>query len=366
MFKYSQFLTEVKKSKLNFFKSKEISTKFTSSIEIELETADKKGVDDEYSEEYIKDIITKIKNSVEKELSRISDFKKSDLISSFIDDVLSEVKYEYDDYDYLMKLLNDRKYKNTNYNKLIIQLIKPQVLSYFFSENFEYLEGKFKKNLPNFYSKYKDVIKFELDNTLKRGIEFSNKSYFSDLNDLIEMINSFYNDFNNQKYWKFTSNTGIHINIGLKEETNYNIIKGLLFLNDSGDNPFVFSNMEWRKKSPFCQSLLSELTKDKKIINRCSELISNNDIKGIEDLLNPILYKILTDIGYKKFGVNLLPIKNFNYIEFRYPGGNILKDNLIDKVLYFTYIVYLMSQFDYDRNLYTKKLYKFIENEKSH
>ena len=130
----------------------------------------------------------------------LSDFKKSDSISSFIDDVLSEVKYEYDDYDYLMKLLNDKKYKTTNYNKLVIQLIKPQVLSYFLSENFEYLEGKFKKNLPNFYSKYKDTIKFELDNTLKRGIEFSNKSYFNDLNDLIEMINLFYSDFNNQKY----------------------------------------------------------------------------------------------------------------------------------------------------------------------
>ena len=37
IFKYSQFVNEIKKSKLEFFKNKEISDKFTSSIEIELD-----------------------------------------------------------------------------------------------------------------------------------------------------------------------------------------------------------------------------------------------------------------------------------------------------------------------------------------
>ena len=71
----------------------------------------------------------------------------------------------------------------------------------------------------------------------------SNKTYFESINDLIIFISDFYNDYNNQKYWRFTERTGIHINLGIKEKSNYNFIKGLLFLNDQGDDPFVFKNM---------------------------------------------------------------------------------------------------------------------------
>jgi hypothetical protein len=80
----------------------------------------------------------------------------------------------------------------------------------------------------------------------------------------------------------------------------------------------------------------------------------------VEDILNTKLKQILKNEGYKNFGVNLVPIDKFNYIEFRYPGGEIDNQTLVDKVLYFTYITYLMNQSNFERDIYIKKLYKFL------
>jgi len=360
--KYLDFINEVKSSKLEFFKNPDISSKFTASIEIELETSDEEGIDEDYTEEFVKGILDKIKKSIIKELLRIDNFSLTNEIEEFIDDILSEIEFEYDDYDYVVdKLLNTIKYQERNKQKLIVELIKQQFLTYFFADNFEYLEEKFKENLPNFYNKYSDLIKFELDNTLDRGIELSNIKYFEDINDLIEFIEIFYSDYNQQKYWNFTGNTGIHINLGLKEKSEYNVIKGLLFLNDTGDNPFVFKNIEWRQNSKFCGSLISKLSEEKELLIDCYKLLLDNNIKSVEDIINPTLSKILREVGYKNFGVNLVPITRFNYIEFRYPGGNIAEKDLIDKVLYFAYITYLMVNKDFDKKEYYKKLYKFLE-----
>ncbi len=362
IFKYSQFVNEIKRSKLEFFKNKEISDKFTSSIEIELETLDLENIDVDYTDEYVNEIIYKIKRSVDKELLRINEFEMTEEIEEFIEDLLSEIRYEYDDYDYIIDdLLESENYGDENYKHLIVELMRQQVLTYFFSDNFEYLEEKFKENFNSFFKKYKDLIKFELDNTLDRGIELSNKTYFDNINDLIVFINDFYNDYNNQEYWKFTERTGIHINLGIKEKSNYNFIKGLLFLNDQGDDPFVFKNMEWRKNSKFCGSLLQKLSDEKELISNCKNILNETkNLNEVEDILNSKLKQILKNEGYKNFGVNLVPIDKFNYIEFRYPGGEISNQTLVDKVLYFTYITYLMNQSKFERDIYIKKLYKFL------
>jgi len=356
---YYQFINEVKKEKLNFFRNNEISNLFYCSIEIEIETEDDFESDEDYSVEFVSEIIKRIKNSVIKELLRIDDFILSNDIEEFIDNILDEISHEYEDYEIFDNLIDEDKYTELNYKKLIISLIKPQVITYFFKDNYHFLEERFKENLPNFYEKYSEVIKFELDNTLNKGIEISNIKYFNNINDLIEMIEIFYKDFSSQNYWIFNENTGIHINIGPKNTSHFNYIKGLLFLNDNGAEPFVFKNMEWRKKSEFCKSLLEELSKNKEIINIAQSRVKNNKISLAENLMNTELLLILRNIGYKKFGVNLTPVKRFNYVEFRYPGGEISKDTLIDKVLYFTYILYLMVNNDFDKKEYQKKLFKY-------
>lgn len=360
MLRYLDFINELKKYKLNLFKSEKISHMFTYSIEIEMETTDKTQHEEEYTDDYLNKILNNIKKSVIKELLRIDDFHYTQNIEEFIDYILEEVKQENDDYDFLFDdLLNSENFKEDNYNRLIVELIRPQVLTYFFSDNFEYLESKFIENLPSFYRNYKTHLKFELDNTLDRGIEISNLDYFNNIDDLIKMIESFYNDFEKQNYWIFNDNTGIHINIGLKENSNFNYIKGLLFLNDTVEEPFVFRNMEWRKNSKFCGSILKELSNNSNLLEECYSKIFN--IEEVEKLLNSELESIIKKIGYKNFGVNFTPVKRFNYVEFRYPGGNINKEILIDKLLYFTYIIYLMTNTEFNKKEYYKKLYKFLK-----
>jgi hypothetical protein len=361
IFRYIEFLKEVKSSKLNLFRDEKVSNLFTSSIEIELETQDRTDGEIDYSEKYVLELITKIKNSTIKQLSRIEKFDLSEKISEFIDTVLEELQYEWEDYEYCVdKILEEDDYTDES-QKLIIQIIKPQFLSYFYSDDFSYLEKKFKSNFKDFYSKYKKLIKFEIDNTLDRGIELSNLTYFENIESLIEFVKDFYIDYLNQDYWKFTDNTGIHINLGLKNTESYNPIKGLLFLNDYSDDPFVFKNMEWRMNSKFCGSLIKELQKDKQVINKSLDFLKSSELEKAEDTLNESLFKILNTQGYKNFGVNLIPLNKFNYIEFRYPGGQIEEKSLIDKLLYFSYVTYLMTNLEIDKKLYQKKLYLFLE-----
>ncbi len=359
--RYNDFINEIKRSDLNFFLDNSISNKFTCSIEIELETLDTEGVDQDYSEDYIEGIIVKIEKSILKELYRIETFEMSDDISDFIEMILDEVRNEVDDYEYLIdEILDSEKYTEDGNQSLIVELIKQQVLTYFFSDNFEYLEDKFKEHLPNFHSKYKKIIKFELDNTLDRGIEISNTSYFNNINELVSLVKDFFMYFEKQTYWIFNERTGIHINIGTKEKSEYNPIKGLLFLNDTGNSPFVFSNMEWRKNSKFCGSIINKLREKEDVLEMCRRKLLSNDTNDCEKILNDELYRILNKEGYKNFGVNLVPLKKFNYIEFRYIGGQIKEDIIVDKILYFSFIVHQMTNESFKRKDYLKKLYLFL------
>ena len=356
---FTQFITEVHGSKLRIFQDPIISNLFTTSIEIEMETESKEDSEIEYTEEEISEILSIIKKSVIKELGRLKDFKMTKTTQKFINDILKEVFSEYDDIDYIEEILNPRQFKD-KIKKLIVKLIYPQVITYFFSDNLSYLTNKFNQELPNFSRKWSNQFKFEIDNTLDRGLEFSNKSYFSNIEELTDCIRDFYSDFNQQKFWIFNDKTGIHINIGLKNKSDFNIIKGILFLDDEGESPFVFKNMEWRQKSKFTKSIKDELTKLKPLLRKCFKKLHQNKIEEVETLLNDKLVKILYEKGYKNYGLNLLNIETQNYIEFRYPGGKVDEKTLIDKILYFSYIIYMMTNKELDKKEYQRKLYLFL------
>jgi len=49
------------------------------------------------------------------------------------------------------------------------------------------------------------------------------------------------------------------------------------------------------------------------------------------------------------------------YIEFRYVGNVVTEDVVLDKLLYFSYISYLMSNPEFKKIQYYKKLYKLYE-----
>lgn len=92
----------------------------------------------------------------------------------------------------------------------------------------------------------------------------------------------------------------------------------------------------------------------------CNNLLKNDRVSECEKKINEELFSILRSEGYKNFGVNLTSLRKYNYIEFRYVGGEVNRNILIDKLSYFCYVVYSMVMKDYDKKDYRKKLYKFL------
>lgn len=360
--KYQDLINEVNFSKLNIFKNKEISEKFTASIEIELEVNEEE--DDmykeiKYSQRELSNIINLIKNKSINEIEK-EQINVNHELEQFIDIILSEIKMSYDDEDFIEDILDDTKYKNEY--KRIVQIIKNQSLIYFNEYNFSEFKSKLKKSFPIFDKKWDKKLKFEFDVSLYKGIEISNQTYFTNLDTLFEFISDFYKDYNNQNYWTFNEKTGIHINLGIKGNKKLNFIKGLVFLSDSGDNPFMFQKMEWRKSSEFTKSVLEEIKKDKITIANCLSRLKENKIGEVEEILNKKVLSTTIKGGYKNYGINLLSLEKYGYIEFRYAGGEIKEDVLVDKILYFCYLIYNMSEQNIDRKEYRKKLFMFLKN----
>jgi hypothetical protein len=346
---------------MDMFMDPSISNLFTTSIEIELESTKLGESTSEYTNNQVLSIMKLIKNSLLKELGR-SDWFDLDKNSKFIDDILNEIENDYDDDEYILdEVLSEKTYRRNRERLFVVQVVKPLVINYFFKDNFVYLIKKFKDEFPFFYKKWSKHLKFEIDNTLDRGIELSNSTYFIGVDNLIDLINDFYDEYETNKKWKFQDSTGIHINIGSIKKEIFNPIKGILFLDDEGSDPFVFKNMTWRHNNKYCGSLRDELKKDKDLISKSFECLKSGNISDCEELLNNKLQSILIDNGYKNFGLNLLNF-NKNYVEFRYPGGDIEKDVLIDKILYFMYVYYMMVNPNLDKKEYHKKLYKFLSN----
>jgi len=361
--KFIDYTIESNISDINMIKSDEISKSFTISLEIELETKDKSGVDVEYSKNQKKSVIGMISDRINSQLLKFNnlDTSKVDKYKEFIRNLLSEIEYNiHIDDDYVEEITDPSEYSDEiEYG--IVQLVEPLVNTYFYHDNIFYLKNKLKSKLPNFWRKWKDSIKYEVDNTLERGIEISMKTHIKGIDSTIDFIEDFYQDFELQNYWKFRRTTGIHINIGVNYDTKWNIIKGLLLLSDD-NNKFLFKNIETRKNLEFTQSIkkaIFDLPNEEK--EKILSKVDLHNIEEVEEYFNKYLYKLVKQLGYKNFGFNITSIVTDNYVEFRYPGGNITKSTLIDKLIYFCFIVYCMTNPNYKRREYQKKIYKFFD-----
>lgn len=325
---------------------------FTVSFEFEIETddTDNPALDiNDIDEETIEEISDIIKS----ELSPLSNID-----IKFIDSLvlmLIEMIENGDNSNILERLENfkDRESEIANYySKLIV--------SYLSGSDIEYLKDMCIKYLPRFTKKWNDEIEYIGDSTLKRGIEIKLKDYLVGLDKAVDMIADFFKDLESQSYWKFKDTTGLHINIGSSKKVDWNPIKGLLFLNDftdSGYTPMAFKNITWRMGNKYCGSLM-KYVKDSGIGNHN---INISNIEESEIIINNILTKKMEEVGYKSLGFNLYKLK-YNYIEFRYVGGIVSRDILIDKLKYFSFIVYLMSNKEYKRKEYLNKLYRFVKD----
>jgi hypothetical protein len=337
---------------------KDFDDYFTISFEFEIETSDMSNMKYKFrdvDEDFVDDIL----EVVIKEM-KIKNESDKDFLEEILYDFLDRCEYGDMTKNKFEKLFNHGNYEGDR--SLIIKHAKDVITSNIYEEDYEYLENKVKEHLPNFYEKWKTHINFVGDATLDRGIEIILKTYLSSLTLSIDMIKDFYDDLEKQSYWFLSEKTGIHINIGTNKNTNWNPIKGLVLLNDFTDKdktPFVFKDMTWRMNNHFCGSLIpyfKSLSKREKVTLREIDL---KDLERSEKILNDFITYKIKKVGVKSFGFNITKLED-SYVEFRYVGGVVGLNILIEKFKYFCFIVYAMSNHEYKRKEYLKKLYKFV------
>ena len=350
-------LTEYNKRDVDVLKL--LDNQFTIAFEFELETDDPYTPEEQDEESFIEEIRVSAH-------TQLKDDKRAN--PNFIDSIVDKIELDDEDFTY-DELLNPSLYNNKN-EKRIIEVIRGISMEYS-TDTLSYLSMKVREYLPNFYDKWSSKLKFEVDTSLDKGIEFSPITYLNSITESIDMINDFYDDFDSQSYWKFTQKTGLHINIGFREKKDWNILKGVLFLSDDPSTsknkvPYVFKGIEKRVESKYAGSF-KRLVFGKVGEDKDTFTVNKNNLKDVENYFNDYLFNILDKEGYesptyfKLYGFNITNLKKYNFIEFRYPGGPINREVLIDKLFYFCYLCALMTEPDYKKEQYYKRLYSFLK-----
>lgn len=346
-------------NKQDIYKIFEIDDYFTIALEIEIKTNDPNIKDP--ASTYEDEMIEKLKEDIINSFSKKYKINISDI--GFIEDTLNSIDFEdIDEYSIEPNNYTGRKniimgYISYYINNLDIDKDDDEKIEINNSKTKKQLKDNIEKHLPNFWNKYNKYLDIVLDMTIGKGVEIVPKTYIIGLNEIIRFIKIFYNDFNNQSYWYMNNLTGLHVNIGVnpKYDTKFNKIKGLILLKDYSESSFVFKDNIERRNLKFTQSLLNKLKKEKLDLK-----LNRINLNEIETTLNKKISNIYLKYGFKTFGLNLSKLDKYNYVEFRYPGNKIEMDTLIEKVLYFSYIIYCMTNESYKRKKYLKELYKFL------
>lgn len=344
------------------FVSSEFDKYFTISFEFEIETSDRSNIKidfEDFDEQMFDDVASMVFQDLE-----ITNRREKKLIKNTLNSLLDHVEHSYINIELFDKIFDDAPTSSPR-DKEIISYLKAMVMSFISQEDLGFLKRQAKKFLPNFTSKWSRKLDYVGDATLSRGIEIKPKKYVKSISEGIELLSDFYNDLNSQDYWSFSERTGLHINIGTNEKVVYNPIKGLLLMNDftQRDNiPLVFKDMTWRMNNKFCGSLLPSISslpeEEKRTLKQSLDL---RNVSETEKKLNDFLESKVKEWGHKNYGFNITKIQD-KYVEFRYAGGEISKEVMIEKVKYFCFLVYCMTNQEYKRKEYLGKLYKFIDN----
>lgn len=342
--------------------SEEFDEYFTVSFEFEIETVDESNTKinfDDYDENVVEDVLSIVRRDL-----NVRKKSEKDLISNLAYELLDYVEFDTIDLQTFNSVYKIPKGSSPRETELI-NYLKTITMSFISMEDLSYLQDKVKEYLPNFTRKWGKKIEHVGDATLDRGIEIKPITYLSSISKGVEILNDFYDDLDSQSYWSLTEKTGLHINIGTKEASDWNVIKGLLLMNDFTKDdrlPFLFKEMHWRYNNNFCGSIfthLSKLSVSQRI--EIKKSVDMSDVEKTEEYLNKYLTNKVVEWGVKNLGFNISKL-NQNYVEFRYVGGKVTKDIVIEKLKYFAFLVFCMTNVNYKRREYLKKLYKFIDS----
>jgi len=249
------------------------------------------------------------------------------------------------------------------------------------------LEAALETYFPSFMSKYQNSLKFEEDGSLTCGIEFSQDDppYMTGLDGAIQYLEDFFDEYNNQSYFSFTSKTGLHTNIGyLTKEgvpvENYNLFKALMFLNHryatTGVGFPTREHSDWAGdlKGPALTSIIKFIDDLPKESQHEDVLTKDNFMKlylskNFEELGNIMTGQVIRQaqrMGSKSIGFNVNYTKRRNYIEFRYPGKLDPTLKSMTKALkYYSFIVKAAADTSFKQKEYIKDLVGFLNNLKS-
>jgi len=193
------------------------------------------------------------------------------------------------------------------------------------------------------------------------GVELKPNEYFNGIKDAFSFLDDFYFYYNKQKSFKFSDKTGLHTNIGYYSKSKWNLIKGYLLFDE---DKMAYKGYELRKFNDFSGSYKKQFEENVfdyiKTIDGFSHnyIISNID-KLSTDLSN-ILITTVNQIGIKYVGFNVIKVKDYNYIEFRHPGGKVDKNVLKDQTLHYSNIVLACVDVQYRKKEYINKLIGFL------
>ncbi len=196
-----------------------------------------------------------------------------------------------------------------------------------------------------------------------RGLEIVPDTYFHGLVESFNFLDDFYALYEKQKIFFFSKKTGLHINIGYVNtpRKNWNVIKGFLLLNED----YSLKGYEYRKDSEFAGSLkpiFRETVKDY-IVQNYGRMTTETIRKNLDQIildLNNRLYRLISTIDEKRIGFNISKIYNSDYIEFRYPGGVVKKDDIIFQTTHYANIVMACCDPEYRKKDFYHKLFSFL------
>jgi len=234
------------------------------------------------------------------------------------------------------------------------------------------------ENFPRFMEKWADQLKFEPDQSLRNGIEFSmdNPKFITGLDTAFEFLKDFFFDYNRQDNFQFDHNTGLHTNIGYladdgESHRDYNLMKALLFLN----HDFAFKEFGERKgtrwaldlKSDFVEAIEKEFKKDRSQFRDLAMKLYKED--RLDELGRELsqFVEAHAPVNPKSLGFNFHYIDRLGYVEFRYPGG---KGPTLEKMknatLYYAYVIKQAVDPEFKKKDYEKKLVKLMSNLAGH
>lgn len=189
------------------------------------------------------------------------------------------------------------------------------------------------------------------------GIEIAPKLYFKLLENnklsSFDFLEKFYNDYPKQKVFVLNKSTGFHVNIGYEGMKGSQFNSALAFLSVN----HKFSNIlaPDRENNSYAKDIRTNpvdteaisIRKTRILYNTVSSLASEESSLTTEEKLNSIfdIIKVYLEASESHYnGFSNEKLSEEDYIEFRFPGGDFVTNNSLEKIkntiLYYCYVVY--------------------------